>query len=76
MTNFIRYISAIHLNNLNIAVYKKGNGYSLVVENVTTDKPLGWKYFTSIANVNKWYSDIKGNEAGKLLNAINEIRSE
>lgn len=67
MSKFVKYMSATHLNFLNIALKSCG---TVTVENVTTDKVLASHKFENVKAAESWYQNMKGTQLGKLENAI------
>lgn len=76
MEKFVKFMSKIHLNGINIGLYSNKEGVIAKAENVTNGKKLGTRSFKSIEDAEKWFESMKGNEAGKLANAIDNIAGE
>lgn len=73
MTKFVKFLSASHLNGMNVALYQTKAGAKAVVEDLSSSKTLGSRKFDSVEAATEWFDAIQGNDAGKLANAISEL---
>lgn len=70
---FIKYLSAAHLNWMNIAVYQNGEKIKARAENAVTGKSIGARDFESEKHLNNWFAGLPGSGLGRLSNALSEI---
>ena len=73
-TECVKFMSAAHLNNMNVALYVHHDyTATLYAENVTNSKSVGGRRFKSIADAEAWYQVLPGHGLGKLKNALERL---
>ncbi|EIK54721.1 hypothetical protein YO5_18187 [Stutzerimonas stutzeri TS44] len=70
---FIKYLSASHLRQMNIAIYKSGSEIKARVENIVNSKSVGARDFDSLDHLNSWFESLPGSGLGRIANAMDEI---
>jgi len=70
---FQKFMSPAHLNGVNLALYADDHRAMLKLENIETGQRTATRWFRNREAAQDWWSELPGQDAGKLVNAIQAL---